>query len=64
MIAGVILFCVGVAWQFGWIQALKLGRLPGDIHIEREGLQVYIPITTMILISALLTALGWLFGNR
>lgn len=61
---GCILLAAGIGWQFGWIQALKLGRLPGDIHIEREGLQVYIPITTMFLISAVLAALSWLFGNR
>ena len=32
---------------------LRLGKLPGDIHIEREGMSLYIPITTMLLLSLL-----------
>ena len=38
-----------------------LGRLPGDIRIEGERTRVYIPLTTSILISLLLTGLFWLF---
>ncbi|NKB98528.1 MAG: DUF2905 family protein [Pseudomonadales bacterium] len=35
---------------FGWF-----GHLPGDIHIKREGFQLYFPITTMIVVSAVLS---------
>lgn len=33
------------------------GRLPGDITIQREGLKIFIPITTMVLVSLVLTVL-------
>lgn len=49
--------CVwGAADKLGW-----LGRLPGDIRIERPGLHVYVPITTMILLSLGLSLALWLF---
>lgn len=41
---------------------LRLGRLPGDIAIESKGLSIYIPLTTMLLVSALLTAISWIVG--
>jgi H+/Cl- antiporter ClcA len=36
-----------------------LGRLPGDIRVEREGFRFYFPITTMILLSLLLNLIIW-----
>ena len=42
-----------------WL-GLPLGRLPGDIVIRRDQVTVYIPITTGILISVVLTVLGML----
>lgn len=59
IITGLILVAVGIAWLIG--ERLGLGRLPGDIVIEREGYRLYIPIATSILVSLLLTALFWLF---
>jgi hypothetical protein len=41
-----------------------LGRLPGDILIERKNFTFYFPIATSILISILLTLLFWLWGRR
>lgn len=38
------------------------GRLPGDIVIENEGTKVFIPVTTMVLASLLLTLIVWLVG--
>ena len=38
-----------------------LGRLPGDIVIERENFRFYFPITTMVLISLVLSLVFWLF---
>lgn len=61
MILGAGLLVLGVAWQFGWVQALKLGRLPGDIAVERENFRFYLPITTCLLISAVLGLISWLF---
>jgi hypothetical protein len=61
VIAGGALIVVGLSWQMGWIQSLRIGRLPGDIFIERENLKVYIPITSGILLSLLVTFLSWVF---
>lgn len=58
---GVLLIVVGVLWHLGWLQALRIGRLPGDIAIEKENVKIYFPITTMILVSVVLTALSWLY---
>lgn len=54
---GVILVVAGIGWHLGWLQALKLGQLPGDIHIQRENMSFYFPLTTGLLISALVAAL-------
>lgn len=59
IIAGIVLVVLGLLWPY--LGRLGLGRLPGDIAIEREGFRLYIPITTSILISAVLTLLFWLF---
>jgi hypothetical protein len=57
VVLGVILVVVGgLFWLLAKI-GLPLGRLPGDIHIERGGLSCYVPIVTMILLSVVLTIL-------
>ncbi len=56
---GVILIVVGLAWP--WLVKLGLGRLPGDIVIERENFRFYFPITTMVLISVVVSVIFWLF---
>ncbi len=60
IIGGVAIVVIGIIiWLFG--DKLRfLGRLPGDIRIERENVRIYIPITTMILVSVLLSAILWL----
>ncbi len=55
VIVGVILYFGGGKW-FSW-----LGRLPGDIRVERENFRFYFPVTTMILISVVVTLLIRLF---
>jgi hypothetical protein len=56
---GIILVIAGFAWP--WLAKLGLGRLPGDIVIERENFRLYFPITTMILVSLLASVIFWLF---
>ncbi|MFP4648375.1 MAG: DUF2905 domain-containing protein [Halorhodospira sp.] len=58
VIVGIILVVVGLAWP--WIDKLGLGRLPGDIVVEREGFSFYFPVTTMLLLSGVLSLLLWL----
>lgn len=59
VLAGAVLVAVGLAWP--WLRRLPLGRLPGDIFIQRENFVFYFPLTTMILISVVLTLLFWIF---
>lgn len=59
IVVGVILILLGLAWPL--LQKLGLGRLPGDISIERDGFRFYFPITTSVIISLLLTLIFWLF---
>jgi len=55
---GVALVAIGVLWP--WLTRIGLGRLPGDIHIEHDGFQFFFPITTGLLISAVVTLILWL----
>ena len=59
IVAGLALLLTGLLWP--WISKLGLGRLPGDIIVERENSRIYFPITTSILISLVLSAIFWLF---
>lgn len=59
IIGGVVLLAAGLLWP--WISRLPLGRLPGDISIVREGFSVYIPLTTGLLVSLVITVLIWIF---
>jgi uncharacterized protein HemY len=61
IIFGLLLVAVGVLWPV--IAKLGLGRLPGDVVIERENFRLYIPIATSLLISLLLSLVLW-FLNR
>jgi len=56
---GIILVVVGLLWP--WLTKLGLGRLPGDIVIERENGRFYFPVTTSLLVSLILSLLFWLF---
>jgi hypothetical protein len=55
---GAALIVLGVAWP--WLARLGLGRLPGDIHVERDGFSFYFPITTSIVVSLALSLIVWL----
>ncbi|MDZ5695918.1 DUF2905 domain-containing protein [Chelativorans sp. M5D2P16] len=61
IIFGVILIAVGLLWPF--LQKMGLGRLPGDLVLGRENFRVYIPITTSILVSIVLSLILWLFNR-
>ena len=57
IIAGIMLVILGLAWP--WAARLGLGRLPGDIVIERENFRLYFPIATSLVVSAVATLLIW-----
>jgi hypothetical protein len=59
IIVGIVLVVVGLAWP--WLAQLGVGRLPGDIHVEREGWSFHFPLMTSLIVSVLLSLLIWLF---
>lgn len=56
---GAVLVVAGLLWP--WLAKLPLGRLPGDFQIDRPGFRLYIPLGTMLLVSALLSLLATIF---
>ena len=59
IVIGIVLIAIGTAWLLA--EKLGFGRLPGDIVIEREGLRIYIPVMTSLIVSIVLSLLFWLF---
>jgi hypothetical protein len=57
ILLGVGLVVLGLLWP--WLARWGLGRLPGDIVIERDGFRLYIPITTSIIVSVVLSLIIW-----
>jgi len=55
---GIVLVAVGLLWPVA--QKLGLGRLPGDIVVERQNFRFYFPLATSILVSVVVTLLFWL----
>jgi len=58
---GAIIVVIGILVYFLGDKLHWIGRLPGDIRVERENFRFYFPVTTMILLSLLLTLLINLF---
>lgn len=61
IILGLFTVAVGILWP--WLSRLGLGRLPGDIVIERDNFSFYLPITTGLLVSLVLSAIFWLINR-
>ena len=59
LVLGIAAIAAGLAWP--WLRRLPFGRLPGDIHIVREGFSFHFPIVTCIVISVLVSVLIWFF---
>ena len=58
IILGLAALLLGLLWP--WLGRLPLGRLPGDLMIERENFRLYLPLTSMVLVSGLVSLLIWL----
>lgn len=61
ILAGIVLIVAGVVWLVG--ERLGLGRLPGDIMIERGNFRLYLPIATSLLLSIVLSLILWLISR-
>ena len=64
IVVGLAVAAIGVAmlyapWLLSWF-----GRLPGDISITRDGGRIFIPITSMIIVSVVLTIIVNVFFRR
>jgi hypothetical protein len=55
---GAILVLAGLLWP--WVRKLHLFHLPGDIVIDRAGFRLFLPITTMVILSVALSVVAWL----
>ena len=58
---GLALLLAGIAWPL--LLHIGLGRLPGDIMIQRGSTSFYFPLATCIVISIVLSALMWLLNR-
>jgi membrane protein implicated in regulation of membrane protease activity len=63
VVIGVVIAVVGavlmLAGRVPWV-----GRLPGDIYVQRGNWSFYFPVVTSLVLSVILTLLFWLFGRR
>jgi hypothetical protein len=59
ILLGIALVLLGILWP--WIGKFPIGRLPGDIMVEKDNFRLFFPITTMVVISLVLTLILWLF---
>ena len=59
IVIGLVIAAIGLAWP--WLRRLPFGRLPGDIHVVREGVSFHFPIVTCIVISIVVSVILWLF---
>jgi hypothetical protein len=59
IVAGLTILVIGLLWP--WLSKLPLGHLPGDIVVEREGFGFYLPLTTGIVLSLIVSLVIWLF---
>ncbi|MDP2937955.1 MAG: DUF2905 domain-containing protein [Candidatus Omnitrophota bacterium] len=63
IIFGIILIGVGVLLTF-FNKIPFLGKLPGDIYIQKKNFTFYFPLATSILISIILSLIFWLWPRR
>jgi len=61
---GAILVVLGIVVMLGERLPVRLGRLPGDIVVRGKNSVFYFPVVTCLLLSAVLSAVMWLFGRR
>ena len=61
IVLGLAILVVGLLWPY--LSKLGLGRLPGDIVIERENGTVYVPLATCLLLSLLLSLVLWVVSR-
>ncbi|MFO1103960.1 MAG: DUF2905 domain-containing protein [Methylocystis sp.] len=61
IVAGLVLIGLGVLWMIG--ERFGLGRLPGDIVVERDNFHFYFPLASSLVLSLVISLLIWLFNR-
>jgi hypothetical protein len=61
IVLGLVILAIGLLWPY--LSQLGLGRLPGDIVIERENITFYFPLMTSLLLSVLLSLVFWVVNR-
>jgi len=61
IVLGLVILALGLLWPL--LTRLGLGRLPGDIVIQRGNFSFYFPLATCIIVSVLLSVVFWLFNR-
>ncbi|MBG0802142.1 MULTISPECIES: DUF2905 domain-containing protein [Methylocystis] len=61
IIAGLVMVGLGLLWMVG--ERFGLGRLPGDIVVERGNFKFYFPLATSLILSVVISLLLWLFNR-
>ncbi|MFC5481236.1 DUF2905 domain-containing protein [Massilia suwonensis] len=59
IVLGIVIAAIGLAWP--WLRRLPFGRLPGDIHVVRDGFSFHFPIVTCIVVSIVISVILWIF---
>ena len=57
IVLSAVVVILGLGWS--WFRHMPLFRLPGDIVIDRPGFKFFLPITTMLLLSVLVSIIAW-----
>lgn len=60
---GIIVILIGLLIQYTPFNLNWFGKLPGDIRIERPGFSFFMPITSMIIVSVVVSGLIWLYNR-
>jgi hypothetical protein len=61
ILIGVVLLVAGLLWPY--LGQIGLGRLPGDIIIERKNMTIYFPLMTCLLLSLLFSLVLWVVSR-
>ena len=65
LLVGALLAAAGALLLVGdRFPGLRIGRLPGDVRVERGNFTFYFPLATSIVVSVVLSLLLWAFGRR
>ena len=63
IVAGIILIAIGLCWNL-LLKIPLLGRLPGDIFIQKKNVTFYFPLMTSLVASLIISLLLWIFSKH